>query len=83
LRTLAAVCQARYGHSRPGEVIAAGIDPHAHTAAAIQGLSQEDFLQLKAADARRFEEARQAAKGLNFGIPAACEFGVADCWAKV
>ena len=38
LRTLAAVCRARYGQSRLGDVIAEGIDPHANTAASILSL---------------------------------------------
>jgi hypothetical protein len=69
LRTLAAVCKARYGFSNLGDVITRGVDPHAFTAAAVQGMSLEDFLKLKEADPARFKQARQAAKALNFGIP--------------
>jgi DNA polymerase family A len=69
LRTLAAVCQARYGRSRLGDVIAGGTDPHAYTAAAIQNMPLADFLALKVVDEKRFKEARQAAKAINFGIP--------------
>jgi hypothetical protein len=69
LRTLAVVCRARYGTSRLGDVIAEGVDPHAFTAAAIQGLSFEDFKKLKANEPERFKEARQAAKAINFGVP--------------
>ena len=69
LRTLAAVCRARYGRSRLGDVIAGGADPHAVTAAAIQGLTADEFLALKTTDPGRFKSARQAAKALNFGIP--------------
>ena len=38
LRTLAAVCEARYGSSRLAEVIRAGVDPHAYTAAMFEGM---------------------------------------------
>ena len=69
LRTLAAVCKAKFGKSTLGDVIAQGTDPHAFTAASIQGKSLEDFLKLKKEDPKRFKEARQAAKALNFGIP--------------
>jgi hypothetical protein len=69
LRTLAAVCRARLGQSRLGDVIAEGVDPHANTAASIQGLELDDFMKLKDTDLERFAQARQAAKALNFGIP--------------
>jgi hypothetical protein len=69
LRTLAAVCKARYGSSRLGEVIAEGTDPHAYTAAMILGTPLAEFMALKGTDPKRFKQARQAAKALNFGIP--------------
>jgi hypothetical protein len=69
LRTLAAVCLARYGRSGLAEVLAAGTDPHAHTAAMLLGMSLDGFMSLKAADPDQFEQRRQAAKALNFGIP--------------
>jgi DNA polymerase I-like protein with 3'-5' exonuclease and polymerase domains len=69
LRTLAAVCRARFGGSRLAEVIERGIDPHAFTAAAIQGLRLEEFLELKRTDPDRFHTARQSAKAINFGVP--------------
>jgi hypothetical protein len=69
LRTLAAVCKARLGRSRLGEVIAAGQDPHAFTAALVQGMTPEAFLELKEHNPKRFKDLRQAAKALNFGIP--------------
>ena len=69
LRTLAAVYRARFGSSKLGEVIAAGIDPHAYTAASIQGLTLEEFMQLKETDPDRYKTARQSAKAINFGIP--------------
>jgi hypothetical protein len=69
LRTLAAVCRARYGYSRLGDVIAGGGDPHAFTAAAILGMSMDEFLKLKGSDPERYKHYRQAAKGINFGVP--------------
>mgnify|MGYP000983730612 CR=1 FL=1 len=69
LRTLAAVCRARYGASKLGEVIEQGIDPHAFTAASIQNLSLEDFLEVKETDKPSFNQARQSAKAVNFGVP--------------
>ena len=42
LRTLAAVCEARYGFSKLGEIIRDGIDPHRYTAAMLLGTSIED-----------------------------------------
>jgi hypothetical protein len=69
LRTLAAVCKAKFGFSKLGDVITQGTDPHAFTAASIQGINLDDFLKLKAAEPKRFKESRQAAKALNFGIP--------------
>jgi DNA polymerase I-like protein with 3'-5' exonuclease and polymerase domains len=69
LRTLAAVCQARFGYSKLGEVITSGIDPHVFTAAAIQGLSLAEFEALEQTDKERFVRGRQAAKAINFGVP--------------
>lgn len=69
LRTLAAVCLARFGRSKLAEVIREGVDPHAFTAAAIQGLALEDFLALKHTDPDGFRQKRQAAKAINFGVP--------------
>jgi hypothetical protein len=69
LCTLAAVCRARYGHSRLGDVIAEGIDPHAYTAASIQSMDLEAFMLFKDTDRDLYVEKRQAAKALNFGIP--------------
>jgi DNA polymerase I-like protein with 3'-5' exonuclease and polymerase domains len=69
LRTLAAVCYATYGRSVLGDVIKAGVDPHAYTAAMINGLDLDAFLALKKSDPDKFKGDRQAAKALNFGIP--------------
>ena len=64
LRTLAAVCYSRYGFSRLGDVMKAGIDPHSYTAAMFAGLELEEFQQLP--DAKHL---RQQSKAINFGFP--------------
>lgn len=69
LRTLAAVCRAKFGASKLGDVIGKGTDPHAFTAAAIQGLTPEEFADLKSADPKRYKDGRQQSKPINFGVP--------------
>jgi DNA polymerase I-like protein with 3'-5' exonuclease and polymerase domains len=71
LRTLAAVCLRRYGRSALADVIGAGLDPHANTAALMTGVRPEWFLAWKGdpEKADRFKEARQMAKPVNFGVP--------------
>jgi len=69
LVTLAAVLEHRYGASQLAEVIRAGIDPHAFTAAMVMGVSLPDFMELKRTDPDIFREQRQRAKAINFGIP--------------
>ena len=73
LCTLAAVCKARYGFSKLGDVISSGTDPHCFTAAMLCGLSLEDFMRLRTssreADRQHFAQWRQKAKAINFGIP--------------
>lgn len=64
LRTLAAVCYERYGFSKLGEVIKAGIDPHAYTASMFAGVGLDEFHQLPNA-----KQLRQQAKAINFGFP--------------
>jgi hypothetical protein len=64
LRTLAAECEARYGASRLADVIRAGVDPHAYTAAMFEGMGLEDFMALKSSDRGRYNELRQRAKVL-------------------
>lgn len=64
LRTLAAVCQRRYGESQLAETIKQGIDPHAFTAAMFEGETLEAFDNNP--DKKTL---RQRAKALNFGIP--------------
>jgi hypothetical protein len=69
LRTLGAVCRAKFGDSKLADVIEKGLDPHAFTAAAIQRIPLDEFLALKTTDPDRFRKGRQAAKAINFGVP--------------
>ncbi len=64
LRTLAAICEKRYGRSQLADVIRQGIDPHSFTASMFEGVSLEKFSMLPAK-----KQLRQQAKALNFGIP--------------
>lgn len=64
LRTLATVCENRYGRSRLADVIREGVDPHSFTASMFEGVSIEDFAKLP-----NKKQLRQRAKALNFGIP--------------
>ncbi|WP_396160183.1 DNA polymerase [Flavobacterium sp.] len=64
LRTLAAVCYARYGFSKLGDVLKAGIDPHSYTAAMFAGIGLEQFQHLP-----NKKQLRQQAKAINFGLP--------------
>jgi DNA polymerase I-like protein with 3'-5' exonuclease and polymerase domains len=71
LRTLAAVASQRYGWSDLGDVIKAGVDPHAHTAAMMLGVPPDEFLSWKhdPSHAAKYAAARQMAKPINFGVP--------------
>lgn len=69
LRTLAVICEERFGSSILANTIREGIDPHVYTAAMIQGMTIEEFSNLKSSDPVKFKTFRQAAKALNFGIP--------------
>lgn len=69
LRTLAAVCEDRYGRSTLAEVIRQGVDPHCYTAAMLLGMDLGEFMALGKADSARYKQLRQQAKPLNFGIP--------------
>ena len=64
--TLAAICQARYGYSKLGDVLRAGTDPHKYTAAMFYGLTLDQFDALPKLE---MKEKRQQAKAINFGIP--------------
>jgi DNA polymerase I-like protein with 3'-5' exonuclease and polymerase domains len=65
LRTLAAVCQSRFGFSKLADVIRSGTDPHSYTAAMFAGVALDEFKQLPNA-----KQLRQQAKAVNFGLPA-------------
>ena len=54
LVTLAAVCQARFGYSKLGDVIRNGVDPHCYTAAMLAGVPLKEFMVWKQADPDRF-----------------------------
>jgi len=69
LRTLAAICEERFGSSVLADTIRKNIDPHVYTAAMIQNQSIEDFLATKETNPKWFKACRQSAKALNFGIP--------------
>lgn len=69
LVTLAAVCQARFGYSRLGDVIRKGVDPHCYTAAMLANVPFKEFMLWKQSDPGRFKLARQQAKPVNFGVP--------------
>jgi len=71
LRSLAAVCRALFGWSKLAEAViehtnGGPIDPHQRTAAAILGVSVEEFLKLPKDQQKK---TRQAAKAVNFGRP--------------
>ncbi len=72
LRTLAAVCEARFGRSRLAEVIRDDIDPHVYTAAMLAGMGFEEFKALAHGDSedrKNFDDLRQKSKPVNFGLP--------------
>jgi DNA polymerase I-like protein with 3'-5' exonuclease and polymerase domains len=77
LRTLAAVCQQRYGFSKLADVIRAEIDPHSYTAAMFTGVSLEQFQQLP-----NKKQLRQQAKAVNFGIPGGLGAAALATYAK-
>jgi hypothetical protein len=82
LVTFAATAQHRYGWSKMADVIKAGVDPHAHTAAMMLGVPPSEFLTWKDNEALervdgkegtvklkdRFDSARQLAKPVIFGV---------------
>jgi DNA polymerase I-like protein with 3'-5' exonuclease and polymerase domains len=82
LRTLAAVCEARFGSSVLADVIRADRDPHAYSAALLLGLEPDEFLSLQATEPGKFKSQRQAAKALNFGIPGGLGPASLVCYAR-
>lgn len=69
LRTLAAVCESRFGFSKLGDVIRDGMDPHAYTASLVRGVPLDEFMTLQDSDPKAFAGDRQRAKAINFGVP--------------
>ena len=82
LRTLAAVCEARFGFSRLADTIREGTDPHCFTAAMLLGMTLPQFMDLsqaldeveesgvtKAIKGYWYKRHRQHAKPVNFGVP--------------
>lgn len=73
LCTLASICEMRYGTSVLARIIREGIDPHCFTAAILLGMELPEFMALRDSedpeDNKRFQEWRQKAKAVNFGIP--------------
>jgi hypothetical protein len=89
LRALAAVCQRATGKSTLAAVLARGGDPEAHTAAALAGLSEEDFAALRSSDPGQHERWLTVARALLWAAPqglagesvhqiARTEFGLTD-----
>lgn len=77
LRTLAAVCQQRYGFSKLAEVIKAGTDPHSYTAAMFAGVDLQQFHTLP-----NKKQLRQQAKAVNFGLPGGLGAAALASYAK-
>ena len=78
---LAQVLLTLFGHSAMADAIRAGQDLHVKTGAMILGISYEDALARYKAGEPEVVEARQAAKGINFGAPGG--MGVARLQAHV
>lgn len=71
LRSLAAVCKARFGHSVLSETIykhtkQGGLDPHQRMAASILNVSEPQFVSL---EKKVQKDARQKGKAASFGFP--------------
>ncbi len=66
LVTLAAVCEARFGFSRLGDVIRKGIDPHCYTAAMLAGVPLEEFMRWKRSANRSIQAGSAAGKASEF-----------------
>ena len=69
LRTLSAVCLQKYGQSRLAEVINSGTDPHAYSYCQIHDMTMEDFADWSQRDSKAAKAARDAIKGVTFGVP--------------
>ena len=69
LRTLAAVCLQKYGESQLADIINSGTDPHAYSYCKIHGMTLEEFAAWKKREPQQAKAARDAIKGVTFGIP--------------
>lgn len=79
LRTLASVCELRYGKSAMADVIRSGKDLHTHTASLVSGVlytlldswlsAGEDDPRRKQPEYKLYKRYRQSAKALSFGVP--------------
>lgn len=69
LRTVAQVCITQFGHSRLGEALNRGLDPHLEMAARILGIDYDEALRRKKEGDDAVDAARQTAKVANFGFP--------------
>jgi hypothetical protein len=74
LRTFAAHAFHRYGWSDLRDTFFAGVDPHERTGAMMLGMELDDFRALKqfpdgSPERKQYDDARQAAKPINFGVP--------------
>lgn len=67
LRTFAAIAFRRFGFSRLGEIINAGIDPHVYTAALFNNMTYEEFSALKTTNPTKYKHDRQGSKAISFG----------------
>lgn len=69
LHTLAQACLWLLGDSELAKVLRKGLDPHTAMACEILGITYEEGLRLKKAKDGAFDNARNAAKAVNFGKP--------------
>ena len=69
LRTLAAVCLHLYDKSTLADVINSGTDPHAHSYCRIHGMALDEFQEWKHREPGAAKAARDAIKGVTFGVP--------------
>mgnify|MGYP000060590371 CR=1 FL=1 len=69
LHTLAQACLWLLGNSELAKVLRKGLDPHTAMACEILGITYEEGLRRKKAKDPEFDNARNAAKAVNFGKP--------------
>ena len=66
LRVLAQICLLRFGKSALTDLFRQGVDCHKYTAAALLGITLDQFHKLPKANQKQY---RQAAKAVSFGAP--------------